>query len=94
MTNQELQKQIDLLKESARLRAEMGNSLEGYLAGLKTMTTLQNELARQEKIIAKFKEEQRLLQGQTTQAAIDRRAELTAILDILAKENKSIKANL
>jgi hypothetical protein len=54
MDNDELRKQIDLLKESARLRAEMGNSLEGYLSGLKTMTALQNELARQEKIIAKF----------------------------------------
>jgi hypothetical protein len=94
MTNQELQKQIDLLKENARLRAEMGNSLEGYLAGLKTMTALQKELIRQDEIIAEFKKEQKLLQGQTTQAAIDRRAELTVILGILDKETESIEKNL
>jgi hypothetical protein len=94
MSNQELQKEIDLLKENARLRAEMGNSLEGYLAGLKKITALQKELVRQDEIIAEFKKEQKLLQGQTTQAAIDRRAELTVILGILDKETESIKKNL
>ena len=87
MDNDELQKQINLLKESASIRAEMGNSLEGYLSGLKTMTALQNELIRQDKIILELENDK----IGKTQDEIDL---IEAKIQLLKKEGESIKANI
>jgi len=87
MDNDELQKQINLLKESARIRAEMGNSLEGYLSGLKTMTALQKELVRQDEIILQLEKDK----IGATQDEIDL---IEAKIKLLKKEGESIKANI
>lgn len=87
MDNDELQKQINLLKESASIRAEMGNSLEGYLSGLKTMTALQKELIRQDEIILQLEKDK----IGATQDDIDL---IEAKIESLKKEGKSIEANI
>jgi hypothetical protein len=87
MANRNLEREIELLREGARLRAEMGNSLEGYLTGLKTMTTLQKELVRQDEIIAKLEKEAETASGEAL-------TNLQKKIGLLQKERVSIETNI
>ena len=94
MANRDLEKEIELLKEAAKLRADMSSSLDGYYDGLKKIKALSEEIKRQDEIITKFEAEKNSLANSTLQADIDRVAELNDILDILAKEKKLLNDNL